>query len=263
MTTRDDYEPGTPCWIDLMSPDVDASTTFYGALFGWDAEDQYDDEGTRIYTNFSRDGKVVAGMGAQPAEMSGAPPIWNTYIATTDVDETSAKVEKAGGSVMMPAMDVMDQGRMAIYSDPTGAVVSVWQAGEHRGAQVCNEPNTWSWNELLTRDLDAARAFYADVFGWSYETMETPMGDYHVVAGGDEGGRGGMMAMPPGMPDMVPNHWAVYFLSSDADATSARATELGGQIVQGPDDAPGVGRIATLHDPAGGSFMILEPAPRQ
>jgi predicted enzyme related to lactoylglutathione lyase len=205
MPTPDGYEPGTPCWIDLMSPDVDASKDFYTQLFGWDAEDQFDDEGTRIYTNFLRlDGRDVAGLGGQTPEAASAPPVWSTHIATSDVDETSRKVEAAGGTVMMPAMDVMDAGRMAIYSDPTGAVVSVWEAGRHTGAGVCNEPRTWSWNELLTRDVDAAAAFYADVFGWTYQDMEMPFGIYRVIQGGDFGGRGGMMPMPPGMPDMVP-----------------------------------------------------------
>lgn len=261
MSTRDGYEPGTPCWVDLMSPDVDASTTFYTGLFGWDAEDQFDEDGTRIYTNFSRDGRIVAGMGGQMPGMEGAPAVWNSYIAVTDVDETSKKVEAAGGTVMMPALEVMDAGRMAIYGDPTGAVVSVWKAGTHTGAGVCNEPGTWSWNELMTRDIDAATAFYTEVFGWTYEAMEMPAGTYHVIEGGDEGGLGGLMAMPPGVPDMVPNHWAVYFMVADADAAVDRVRELGGQVVQGPDDA-GVGRIAMVHDPMGGSFSILEPAAR-
>lgn len=207
VSLRDGYEPGVPCWVDLMSPDVDASTTFYTGLFGWDAEDQFDQDGTRIYTSFIRDGRVVAGMGGQAPEMQGAPPVWNTYIAVTDVDETSKEVEGAGGSVLMPAMDVMDQGRMAIYSDPAGAVISVWQAGAHTGAQVCNEPNAWSWNELMTRDVDAATAFYTAVFGWTYQGMEMPFGTYRVISGGDESGRGAIMPMPPGVPDMVPNRW--------------------------------------------------------
>lgn len=262
MSTRDSYEPGTPCWVDLMSPDVDASTAFYTGLFGWDAEDQFDDDDTRIYTNFLRDGQLVAGMGGQLPEMEGAPPVWNTYVAVTDVDETSKKVEAAGGTVMMPALEVMDAGRMAIYGDPTGAVISVWEAGSHTGAQVCNEANTWSWNELMTRDVDAATAFYSAVFDWTYEGMEMPFGTYHVITGGDEGGRGAVMTMPPGVPDMVPNHWSVFFKVEDADATTERVRELGGQLVQGPDAVPGVGRIATVHDPMGGSFMIMEPAPR-
>jgi len=201
-------------------------------------------------------------MGGQAPEMQGAPPVWNTYIAVTDVDETSKEVEGAGGSVLMPAMDVMDQGRMAIYSDPAGAVISVWQAGAHTGAQVCNEPNAWSWNELMTRDVDAATAFYTAVFGWTYQGMEMPFGTYRVISGGDEGGRGAIMPMPPGVPDMVPNHWVVYFMVTDADAAVGRVRDLGGQLVQGPDAVPGVGRFATVHDPMGGSFMIMQPESR-
>jgi predicted enzyme related to lactoylglutathione lyase len=262
MSTRDGYEPGTPCWVDLMSPDVDTSKAFYTGLFRWDAEDQFDDEGTRIYTNFLRDGQVVAGMGGQMPGMEGAPPVWNTYVAVADVDETTKKVEAAGGTVMMPAMDVMDVGRMAIYGDPTGAAFSVWQAGSHKGADVCNEPNTWSWNELMTRDVDAATAFYAAVFDWTYQGMPMPFGTYHVIEGGDEGGRGGVMGMPPGVPDMVPNHWAVYFMIDDTESKLERVRELGGQVVQGPDDASGVGRITMVHDPRGGSFSMLEPVSR-
>lgn len=246
-----------------MSPDVDASTAFYTNLFGWDAEDQFDDDGTRIYTTFRRDGQQVAGLGGQPPAMEGAPPVWNSYIAVADVDETSKKVEAAGGTVMMPGMDVMDAGRMAIYGDPTGAVISVWQAGAHRGADVCNEPGAWSWNELLTRDVDAARAFYTDVFGWTYQGVDMPFGTYHVIEGGDEGGRGGLMPMPPQLPAEVPNHWAVYFMVENADRTLDRVRELGGQVVQGPNDLPGVGRVATVHDPQHASFTVLQPVPRE
>lgn len=259
MSTRDGYAAGTPCWIDLMTPDVDAATTFYTSLFGWSAEDSHDDDGTRIYTNFLRDGQVVAGMGEQPEQMAGMPPVWSTYVATDDVDATTAKVQEAGGSVMMPAMDVMDVGRMAIYSDPTGAAISVWQAGRHKGADVCNEPNTWSWNELMSRDIEAATAFYTAVFGWEYDGMEMPFGTYHVIRGGDEGGLGGLMPMPPDVPAEVPSYWTVYFTVEDADATIARATELGGQLVHGPDDMA-IGRLATIQDPQGGVFMIMQPA---
>ena len=135
MPTFERYEPGMPCWIDLMSPDVDASKAFYTAVFGWDAEDQFDDDGTRVYTNLRLDGHDVCGMGGQPPEMEGAPPVWNSYICTADVDATTTKVEAAGGSVMMPPMTIMESvGRMAIYADPTGAAISAWQPGDHTGA---------------------------------------------------------------------------------------------------------------------------------
>lgn len=120
-----------------------------------------------------------------------------------------------------------------------------------------NEPNAWSWNELVSRDLDASRSFYADVLGWTYEEMPMPGMTYHVVEGGDEG-MAGMMAMPEEFPDQVPSHWVVYFIVADAAATVARATELGATITHGPDDTP-VGVLAGIHDPQGGSFSIMQP----
>lgn len=262
MTTRTSYDPGTPCWIDLTSPDTDASTAFYSGLFGWDAEDQHDPDGNHIYTNFSRDGQLVAGMAPQQPEMAGMPPIWNTYVATSDVDTTTKKVEEAGGTVMLPPMDVMTQGRMAVYADPSGAVVSAWQPGEHVGAAVCNEADAWSWNELMSRDLDRALAFYTDVFGWHYDPQDMPGGmTYHVVEGGDEGGLGGLMDMPDEISDEVPSYWGVYFTVDDCDATVDRARELGGGVLMEPMDMGGVGRMATLHDPMGGTFNVMQPAP--
>lgn len=256
------HPPGTPNWVDLMSPDVDASKAFYTAVFGWDADDQFDDDGNRIYVMFSLDGKSVAGLGGQPPGMpEGMPPVWNTYIATDDVAATAEKVTAAGGSVMMPPMQVMESGEMAIFTDPGGAAFSVWKAGEHTGAQVCNENNTYSWNELMTRDIDNALPFYSAVFGWSYDPQDMgPMGTYHVIAGGDNQGLGGLMAMPPDVPDMVPNHWGVYFTVESVDATVGLITGAGGQVVNGPMDIPGVGRMATVHDPSGGNFNLMQPA---
>lgn len=260
MPKFESYEPGRPCWVDLMSPDVDASAAFYADVFGWSAEPSFDADGNRIYTNFTLGGAPVAGMGAQPPEMAGAPGIWSTYICVDDVEATTAKVTAAGGSVMMPAMDVMDVGAMAIYADPTGAAFSVWKPGTHKGAAVANEADTWSWNELVSRDLATAQPFYSAVFGWEYDSQDMPMGTYHVIRGGEYNGYGGMMSMPPQMPDMVPNHWMVYFMSGDIDTTLGRVTAGGGQVVSGPDDAPGVGRIAVAHDPTGASFALLQPA---
>lgn len=256
MATRTSYDAGTPCWIDLTSPDVAASTSFYAGLFGWSSDDQHDDDGNHIYTNFQHDGQVVAGMATQDPSMAGMPPMWNTYVAVDDVDAVLARVEDAGGAVLLPTMEVMTQGRMAVIADPAGAVVSLWEAGEHIGAQVVNEPDTWAWNELMSRDLEASQAFHADVLGWTYEAMEMPDMVYQVVEGGDQG-IAGMMAMPEGLPDQVPSHWVTYFLVKDAAESVARATELGATVTHGPDDTP-VGILAGIHDPLGGSFSIMQ-----
>ncbi len=252
---------GSPCWVDLMSPDVDGAAAFYSAVFGWESTDQHDDEGNRIYAMFTQDGKNIAGLGGQAPGMEGMPPVWNTYVAVDDVAATVAKATAAGGSVIAPPMQVMDAGEMAVFADPTGAVISVWKADQHIGAELCNEPNSLSWNELATRDIDAARGFYATVFGWTISGQDMgPMGTYYVVEGGENGGWAGMMQMPAEMPEMVPNHWMVYFAVADVDATVAAVTAHGGSIVAEPFDVPGVGRMATIHDPAGGSFSLMQPS---
>ncbi len=253
------HAAGTPSWVDLMSPDVDASKAFYQAVFGWDAEDQFDPDGNRVYTMFSLDGKSVAGLGGQPPGMGEMPAIWNTYISVDDAETCAEKVTAAGGTVMMPPMQVMESGHMAVLADPTGAAFSVWQAGEHIGAEIGNVPNTLSWNELMSRDIDTATAFYAEVFGWTYATQDMGDSPYHVIEGGENDGLGGLMAMPADVPDMVPNHWAVYFMVADTDATVALVVANGGQVVAPPMDIPGVGRMAVLHDPAGGNFSTMQP----
>lgn len=259
MPTRTSYDPGTPCWIDLMSPDVEASTAFYRGLFGWEAAPQKDDSGAVIYTMLRKDGQDAAGLVAQPPMMAGAPPVWSTYIAVASADETVTAAEKAGGNILMPAMDVMEAGRMAVIADPTGAVFSIWQAGTHPGAGVVNEANAYSWNELITRDIDHSKAFYAEVFGWEYDGMDMgPMGMYWVIKGA-EGGRGGLMSRPPNMPTEAPDSWLVYFLTDDIQGKVDATTAAGGAAMHGPAAIPGVGMIAILTDPQGGAFALLQP----
>lgn len=261
MPTRDSYEPGTPCWVDVMSPDVDASAAFYTALFGWEARDEHDDQGNRVYVTLLKDGKRTAGLGGMPPSMpDDMPAAWNTYVATDDPAAIAAKVEAAGGGVMMPPMDVMGEGEMAVFHDPTGAVFSVWKAGNHHGSEVINEPDAYSWNELLTKDPEGAKSFYGDVFGWEFED-QSPDGTtpYWVILGGDSGGLGGVMERPADMPDMVPDHWGVYITVADAAATLERAAELGAQVLFGPEVMPGVGTLGTFMDPLGGSLNVMQP----
>ena len=260
MAEYTSHAPGTPSWVDMMSPDIDASVKFYTTLFGWDAADQFDDDGNRIYVMFTVDGKAVAGLGGQPSEMEGMPAIWNTYITTADVAATAAAVEVAGGSVMMPPMQVMTAGHMAIFTDPAGAAFSVWQPGEHIGAQIGNVPNTMCWNELMTRDADAAMKFYTETFGWNYMAMDMGVGTYNVIEGGtDDGGMGGIMAMPTEMPDEVPNHWGVYFAVADIEATVEKAKANGATIIQEPFAIPDIGTVAVIHDPNNGHFNLMQP----
>ncbi len=258
MAEFSNHAPGTPNWVDLMANDLDAAKGFYENVFGWELTDQFDDDGNRIYVMARLDGKAVAGMGQVPPGME-MPSVWNTYIATADVAATVDAVQSAGGSVMMPPMQVMDAGHMAVFADPTGAAFSVWQANEHIGAELGNIENTYTWNELMSRDLDTAKAFYAQVFGWEYETQQMPQGEYHVISGGDNGGLAGMMEMPAEVPEMVPNHWGVYFAVADLDQAVGAVTDNGGQIVMPTMEIPGVGKMATVHDNNHAAFTLMQP----
>ena len=259
MPERTSYTQGTPNWVDLQTSDQDAAKAFYAGLFGWSYDDQPMPQGP-VYSMALLGGHPVAAIAPQPPEMAaaGVPPMWNTYIAVDSVDEAAGKVEAAGGKVAMAPFDIMDAGRMAFVMDPAGAPVALWQAGQHIGATLVNEPGTLTWNELITADPGAFK-FYSDVLGLSTSTMDMGAGggEYTMfeVGGQPVGG-----SMPPQAPG-VPNHWHVYFAVDDADATAAKAAELGGTVIMPPFDTP-VGRIAVLGDPQGAVFSVIKTAPQ-
>lgn len=249
---RTDYAPGTPSWVDLGTSDLDEAAAFYGGLFGWVCEEAGPEELTGGYRMFFHKERPVAGLGPQ---QNPGPPYWTTYVSVADADETVAKVKAAGGTVFVEPMDVLDAGRMAVFADPTGAVISIWQPGTHPGAAYVGEPNTFCWNELSTRQPDVAARFYEQVFGWATHRSEGPMnytewllGDQHV---------GGMMETPEMVPAEVPAHWLVYFAVDDTDEAIAEARDLGGSLIFGPMDSP-AGRLATLADPQGAMFAVIQ-----
>ncbi|NND73999.1 MAG: VOC family protein [Ilumatobacter sp.] len=247
------YRNGVPNWVDVATTDVPGAASFYGELFGWHTEDQGEEAGH--YTMCSIDGASVAGIG--PKFNPDGMPIWSTYIAVDDLAATLAKVEPAGGSVKMEPMEIPGSGTMAAVVDPTGAIVAFWQASQHIGCEVVNEDNTLVWNELTTRDADAAAAFYEAVLGCSFQTMEgEEFGGYRTMQVGDRT-VGGVMAMEGEQWGDMPSHWMVYFGTGDADATASKATDLGGSVSVPPFDTP-VGRIAVLNDPTGNAFSVID-----
>lgn len=249
------YPAGTPSWIDIGVPDMDDAVAFYGGLFGW-AFDEPDDA-TGGYRQARKDGAAVAGFGPQ---MNPGPPFWATYVAVESADATTDAVQAAGGTVVLPPMDVLEFGRMAVYADDAGAFFSVWQAGTHPGVGRCNEPGTLTWNELTTREPGKAKAFYGAVFGWG--AKDNPMGPVTYTEWQlDERTIGGMMPMEGDMwPAELPNHWMVYFGTDDTDAACARVTELGGAVSVAPFDIP-AGRIAVVNDRAGAFFSLITLSP--
>ncbi|MGI9598386.1 MAG: VOC family protein [Acidimicrobiales bacterium] len=257
MPVRDSYTHGTPSWIDLSTSDPAAAREFYGTIFGWEFDAQPTDQGGE-YIMALKGGKSAAGMMQQAPEQAemGVPPMWNTYVTVTDVDSTVAKVEPAGGSVMAPPMQVMDAGRMAVVVDPTGAVLCLWQAENHPGAQVINEHGALTWSECQTPDVDGAAKFYAELFGWGTDEMDMgDMGTYTVFMLGADGVAGGMN--PP--MEGVPPHWSTVFAVDDTDGCVDAARAAGATIIVEPIDIP-VGRQAVIADPQGAVFGVIKLA---
>ena len=249
------YRNGVPNWVDVSAPDLGVAARFYSELFGWTAHDQGPEAGN--YHMFTLGDLNVAGLGQQMNPE--LPPSWSTYLAVDDLDATLEAVAEAGGVVVAPRIDIFTSGSMAIAIDPSGAPVSFWQAGDHIGCQRVNEANTLVWNELTTRDVPAAAAFYGAVVGHRYtpNDADAPAG-YQLIGVGDRM-VGGVMPMEGEMWGDLPSHWMPYFAVDDADATAARAQELGGGVAVDPIDIP-VGRFVVLTDPAGAVFTAITMA---
>ncbi|MFF4604709.1 VOC family protein [Streptomyces sp. NPDC001339] len=259
-----DYVPGTPNWIDLGAPDVDAAAAFYSAVFGWSFQSAGPEAGG--YGFFQLDGETVGAVG--PCQEEGASPAWTAYFHTADADATAKSVERAGGKVRVAPMDVFTAGRLAQFTDPTGADFAVWQPGDVPGLEKVMEPNTLCWTELYTTDAPAAKDFYRSVFLWSYQDM--PMGGdmvYSVVSaprGGtpEDTGQGGIFQLPKeNLAAGSTSEWHPYFGVTDCDVTFAAATANGATVLIPPSNAPGVGRIAMVTDPFGAPFALIKGDP--
>lgn len=251
------FAPGTPSWVDVSSTDVPKSRDFYTQLFGWRANDLGPDAGG--YIMFLLDGAIVSALGGVQGE--GQPSAWSVYFATDDAAETTRKVTESGGQVIVPAFDVMDQGKMGVFADPTGAFFAIWEAAKMTGVGKMNEPNTFGWCELNTRGVDKAGEFYKKVFGWDAHRPATSGQDGPPYTEWQLGGQsfGGAMDMADtGMPEGIPPHWLVYFIAADIEGTTARVKELGGAIMMEPTEYPG-GKFSVVADPTGAAFGLMTP----
>ncbi len=251
MGKRTGYEPGTFCWLDLSTGDLDAARNFYGGLFGWEFESS-EIPGGGVYTMCRLGGDDVAAMVRQDQQ-----PGWNHYISVENADEATERAERLGARVYEKPFDVMDSGRMAVFADPDGAVFCVWEARDHIGASRVNDVGCMAWNELQARDPEKAGAFYSGLFGWETEPIEED-GQVAYTTIKNSSGRmnGGLMPMT-GQPEDAPSYWLPYFTVASCDEAVEKAKELGGALLAGPME-PGAGRIAVLSDPQGAVFAVFE-----
>lgn len=248
------YPTGTPCWTDRLTDDPDAVVPFYTGLFGWEV-------GPRLGppTPFLLDGAAVANLAPVPpfADQLGGLPLWSTYLASDDLDARVGRVEPAGGRVILAPVAAGDTGRLAIVADPTGGVVTLWEPGTMRGADVTGVPGSMVFNELATRDPAAAGAFLHTVVGLEV----APPADGSPFWALSVAGRrvAGMVAMDEHWPEFLPSHWMTSFGVADCDAAASRVVELGGSVSIPPTDIPR-GRFAVVGDPQGGTCSLLAPA---
>ena len=261
MTERDGYQHGVPCWVDTWQEDPDTAAMFYTGVFGWDVDKGTPPGADTRYYMCRLAGSDVAAIGS-PAR-AGMPPGWTTYIWVDDANAVAVSAVKAGGSLLAEPFRSLDGGRMAVVADPSGAVFGVWTPAAHRGAQRVNEPGAYAMSFLRTPDSEVAKAFYGAVLGWTTEAFG-PMLLWRL-----RGYVGGVPEQPVSREvvavmahagDGETAHWRVDFWTADADAAAARATELGGSVVAGPEDA-GPFREAVLADPSGASFSVSQPLP--
>lgn len=253
--TQTEHAPGTFCWIELATTDGPGAKKFYSELFGWEGNDS-PIGGGMVYTTLRLNGKDVGALYQKGGEeMKNVPTHWASYISVVNADETAAKAKSLGGTVVMEPFDVMEHGRMAVITDPTGAAFCIWQAKQHKGIGVKGETNSLCWNELLTNDTAKATDFYTKLFGWTTKADSGAMpytefinGDAHV---------GGMMQIQPQMGP-IPPHWGIYIAVDDCDATAQKAASLRANTYVPPMDIEKVGRFATLADPQGATFSIIK-----
>ena len=261
MTTMTTYAEGTFCWAELSSLDVERSKAFYRDTMGWQFQELPAAPG-ETYTQCLVKGQTVAALTPMPAEAKAArrEPYWTNYVAVSDVDATLAKARELGAEITVPAMDVMTAGRMALFKDRQGAELGLWQAREHTGAQLLNEPGAMCWVELATRDSDPATDFYGALFGWTFrETNMTPRGYKEITCGGRP--QGAILTMNEDWTADAPNQWNPYFLVEDCRTTTTKAMELGSRIFERPRGGGGT-MFAIYIDPVRAPMRLISRAPR-
>ncbi len=259
MSHYESHPPGNFCWIELATSDVAGAREFYSKIFGWDCLEV--PAGHITYNLAKLEGREAAGIYELLPEMreQKIPPHWLPHVAVSNADQTAAAATAAGGKSCWGPADIMDVARMATIIDPQGAVFAIWQANRSHGVRILGVHGTMTWCELMTTDTEAAKAFYAKIFGWTNSVMPMPTGEYTIFVNGPKP-IGGTLKLGPEHGGAPPN-WLTYFHVDDCDATVAKAESLGAKALTPAMDIPGAGRFCVLSDPQGAVFAVIKPKP--
>jgi hypothetical protein len=254
MPIIDSFPQGTPIWVDLQSADQAGAAAFYRQLFDWEVPAASAETGG--YSVASLRGVPVTAIGPLPpgVEASGRS-FWTSYFSVDDIGASVEAATACGGSVLLPPGEVRSGVRLAIVTDPAGAVFGLWQ-NDDDAPWLRDEPGAVDWLELVEAGCESSFDFYENVLGVGTSQMEIGSAVYSLFDVGESSVAG---AIDPGGD--VPPHWLVYFTVADLDAAVLRLTELGGAVRGEHESEPGVGRWIGAVDPFGGAFALLEPEP--
>lgn len=233
------HRPGTPCWVELVTPDLAASLRFYSTLFGWDGGSA--PAGGHGYATFTLRGGAVAGAAGLPD--APAEAVWHTYFSSADLVATTLAVEAAGGTVVDKPRQVMDLGRTAFYTAPDGAGFGGWQPGTRLGYAPTGGLGAPVRFELDPVDPERATRFYAGVLGWD---------------GPDAAGPAHITPRDTHRPAELPTQWTPHFAAVNADRAAAQVVALGGEVLCPPTTPGDGGRFAVLRDPQGAMFCVTD-----
>lgn len=253
MPTRDSNWPaGTPNWVDCCFDDVERAGGYYAKLFGWDVQEGPAEMGG--HSLCFKHGRSAAAI--TPRMAPDVPSEWSTFFASDDVDATAGAVRAAGGTIVAEPMDIPGSGRTAYFRDPEGARFGAWQGREHHGFGIFNEPGSVGWNDLMTRELDRAQRFYADVFGFTYEAMGD---DYVTCKRASDGEVVAGMHRADQLPDDANPTWLTHFVVADRDSAVAIVEEFDGEVLMSFDSP--FGPEATIRGPEGEVFNVIAFTP--
>jgi len=261
MADAPGHTHGSFCWHEIGTHDAKAAKAFYGALLGWSLEDRpMGPNPEDTYTMCRVAGGDVGGLyEMRGPQFEGVPSHWMTYIWVDDVDAATTKARSMGATVMSEPMDIPGVGKMAVLQDPAGATFAIYKGTEHSGAaRLGPVPGAVGWNELMTTDVDQAKAFYSALFGWGTRATDLPTGGEYVLFRMGDNDVGGLMAMSGAMWQGIPPHWMTYVAVADVDAAVRKTGEMGGKVHVPATDIPGIGRFAVLEDPTGAVFSVIK-----
>ncbi len=252
---RGPWPAGAPAWVDLVVPDLATARAFYAALLSWEYDETASAGGGATYLTATLGGLRVAGLGDVAPDAPAPPAAWTVHLATDDVVAGVEAAQAAGGSVLVPPSRREEAGAFAVLADPTGAVFALWEPGTGTGMDLVDEPGAFAWAEVMSRDPERARAFYAALLGWTFTDMSAP-GFTYATFEVDGAPAGGLGALPDDAPPDAAAHWLVYLRVEDADAAVSTVRAHGGGVTREPWDSA-FGRVALVTGPAGEPFAVL------